>query len=146
VGGGVQLNPLGTSATNWPIAPTPGDYEDGEFGGMMIGMGTRNTRRKPAPVPLCLPQIPHDLTGREAGPPWSVLDNCQLRLRHCSRGKRNYMPNLLPHYSDASLSHSLENRQLDISFKFCELRQIIQKTKAPQISCGGIYHEHYCNS
>jgi hypothetical protein len=32
--------------------PTPGDYDDGEIGGMMIGRGNRSTRRKPAPVPL----------------------------------------------------------------------------------------------
>jgi hypothetical protein len=69
VGGGVQLDPLGTSATNWPIVPVPGDYEAGEFVGMMIGRGNRSTRRKPAPVPLCPPQIPNDLTGREPGPP-----------------------------------------------------------------------------
>jgi hypothetical protein len=37
VGGGVQLGPLGTTATNRPIVPTPGDYDDGEIGGMMIG-------------------------------------------------------------------------------------------------------------
>jgi hypothetical protein len=42
----------------WPIVPTPGDYDDGEFGGI-IGRGNRNTRRKPAPVPLCPPQTPH---------------------------------------------------------------------------------------
>jgi hypothetical protein len=34
VGGGVQLGPLGTSASVWPIVPAPGDYDDGEFGGM----------------------------------------------------------------------------------------------------------------
>jgi hypothetical protein len=39
VGDGVQLGPLGTSATNRPILSPPGDYEDGEFGGMMIGRG-----------------------------------------------------------------------------------------------------------
>jgi hypothetical protein len=72
---GVQLGPLGTSATNWPIVPAPGDYEDGEFGGMMIGRGNRRTRRKPAPVPRCPPQIPHDLTGCEPGPPlWETSD------------------------------------------------------------------------
>jgi hypothetical protein len=38
------------------------DNECGEVGGMRIGRGNRNTRRKPAPVPLCPPQIPHDLT------------------------------------------------------------------------------------
>jgi hypothetical protein len=30
--------------------------------GGMLGRGNQSTRRKPAPVPLCLPQIPHDLT------------------------------------------------------------------------------------
>jgi hypothetical protein len=28
------MGPLGTSATEWPIVPAPGDYDDGEFGGM----------------------------------------------------------------------------------------------------------------
>jgi hypothetical protein len=37
VGGGVQLGPLGTAATNRPIVPAQGDY-DGEIGGM-IGRG-----------------------------------------------------------------------------------------------------------
>jgi hypothetical protein len=68
VGGGVQLGPLGTAATNWPIVPAPGHY-DREFGGMMIGRGNRSTRRKPALVLLCPPQIPYDLTGREPGTP-----------------------------------------------------------------------------
>jgi hypothetical protein len=52
------LRPLGTEATNRPIVPSPGDCDDGEIGGM-IGRGNRNTRRKPAPVPLCPPQTPH---------------------------------------------------------------------------------------
>jgi hypothetical protein len=40
VGGGEsKLGPLGTSATEWPIVPTPGDYDDGEIGGMKIGRG-----------------------------------------------------------------------------------------------------------
>jgi hypothetical protein len=26
-----KLGPLGTSATEWPIVPAPGDYDDGEF-------------------------------------------------------------------------------------------------------------------
>jgi hypothetical protein len=34
-----KLGPLGTSATYWPIVPAPGDFEDGEFGGMN-GRGT----------------------------------------------------------------------------------------------------------
>jgi hypothetical protein len=32
------LSPLDTAATNRPIVPAPGDYDDGEFGGM-IGRG-----------------------------------------------------------------------------------------------------------
>jgi hypothetical protein len=42
-----------------PIVPAPGDYDDGEIGGMMIGRGNRSPRRKPAPVPLCPPQTSH---------------------------------------------------------------------------------------
>jgi hypothetical protein len=52
------LVPLGTTATNMSIMPAPGDYDDGKIGGM-IGRGNRSTRIKPAPVPLCPPQIPH---------------------------------------------------------------------------------------
>jgi hypothetical protein len=69
VGGGVQLGPLGTAATNRPIVPAPSDYDDGEIGGMMIGRGNRSTRRKAASVPLCLPQTPYALPGREPGKP-----------------------------------------------------------------------------
>jgi hypothetical protein len=57
VGGGVQVGPAGTAATNRPIVQAPGDY-DGEIGGM-IDRGNRSTRRKPAPVALCPPQTPH---------------------------------------------------------------------------------------
>jgi hypothetical protein len=64
VGGGVQLGPLGTAATNRPSVPTLGDYDDGEIGGMMIGRGNRSTWRKPAPVPLCPPQTLHALRAR----------------------------------------------------------------------------------
>jgi hypothetical protein len=58
-GGGVQLGPLGTTATNKPVVPATGDYDVGEIGEMKIGRGNRGTRRKPAPVPLCPPQTPH---------------------------------------------------------------------------------------
>jgi hypothetical protein len=55
--GGVRLSPLGTSATVgllYQARMIDDDY--GPVGGMRIGRG------KPAPVPLCPPQIPHDLT------------------------------------------------------------------------------------
>jgi hypothetical protein len=38
------------------------DGDCGAIGGMKIGRGNRSTRRKTAPVPLCPPQIPHELT------------------------------------------------------------------------------------
>jgi hypothetical protein len=57
-----KQGPLGTSATEWPIVPAPGDCDDGEFGGMMIGKGNRSIRRKPAPAPHCPPQIPLNQT------------------------------------------------------------------------------------
>jgi hypothetical protein len=61
---GVGLSPLGTAATSGLLyKPQMMDEGDcGAIGGMRIGRGNRRTRRKPAPVPLCPPQIPHDLT------------------------------------------------------------------------------------
>jgi hypothetical protein len=44
VEGGAQLSPLGTAVTNRPIVPAPGDYDDREIGGMMIGRGNQSTR------------------------------------------------------------------------------------------------------
>jgi hypothetical protein len=49
-------SPIGS--TNRPIVPAPGDYDDGDIGGM-IGRGNRSTLREPASVPLCPPQTPH---------------------------------------------------------------------------------------
>jgi hypothetical protein len=70
--GRVQLGPLGTAANNRPIEPAPGDYDDGETGGMIV-RGNRSTRRKPAPVPLCPPQnptcCPDANPGRRGGKP-----------------------------------------------------------------------------
>jgi hypothetical protein len=61
--GGVRLSPLGTSATVGLLyQPRMIDDDYGAVGGMRIGRGNRSTCKKPAPVPLCPPQIPHDLT------------------------------------------------------------------------------------
>jgi hypothetical protein len=73
--GGVQMRPLGTSATEWSIVPAPGDSDDGEFGGMKIGRENRSNRRK-------LPQrhfVHHKFhltrPGLEPGPPqWEASD------------------------------------------------------------------------
>jgi hypothetical protein len=61
---GVRLNPLGAAATTG-LLYQPHMIDDGDcgtIGGIKIGRGNRNTKRKPAPVPLCPPQIPNDQT------------------------------------------------------------------------------------
>jgi hypothetical protein len=73
VGGGVQLGPLSTEAINRPIFPTPGDYDDGEIGGIMIGRGNRSTRRKPAPVFLC-PILCSNINTKHRAPEFNKLN------------------------------------------------------------------------
>jgi hypothetical protein len=53
---------LGTATTTGPLYQPQkiGDGDCGEIGGMKIGTVNLSTRRKPAPAPLCPPQIPHD--------------------------------------------------------------------------------------
>jgi hypothetical protein len=52
----------------WPLlayCTSPQMIDDDDCGAvswMRINRGKRSTRRKPAPIPLCLTQIPHDLT------------------------------------------------------------------------------------
>jgi hypothetical protein len=67
------MGPLGTSATEWPIVPAPGDYDDGEFGGMKIGRGS--TRRKPAQRHFVHHKSHLTRPVREHGPPrWEASD------------------------------------------------------------------------
>jgi hypothetical protein len=37
-------------------------------GGMILTGKTEELGKKPVPVPLCAPQIPNGLTGRDSGP------------------------------------------------------------------------------
>jgi hypothetical protein len=65
------LDPLGTAATNTPIVPAPGDYDDAEIGGMMIGKGN---------LPQChfVHHKPHMLPGPEPGPTrWDGVEIAQ---------------------------------------------------------------------
>jgi hypothetical protein len=61
--GEMRLCSFGTSATNWGIVPALDDtwWVCGAVGGLIIGRENRSTWRKPAPAPLCPPQIPHEL-------------------------------------------------------------------------------------
>jgi hypothetical protein len=75
VGGGVQLGPLGTAATNRTVVPAPGDYDDGEIDGMMIGRGKPKYSEKTCPSaalsttnPTCSPDAN---PGRRGGKPAS---------------------------------------------------------------------------
>jgi hypothetical protein len=61
---GVRLSPLHIAAITG-ILYQPQMIDDGDCGaisGIKIGRGSRSTRRKAAPAPLCPPQIPHDQT------------------------------------------------------------------------------------
>jgi hypothetical protein len=62
--GGVRLSPIGMSATNWSIVyQSRMTYdESGAVSGMRIGRRNQSPRRKPAPMPLFPPKIPHYLT------------------------------------------------------------------------------------
>jgi hypothetical protein len=91
----VRLSPLGTSATVGLLyQPRIIDDNYGAVGAMKIVRGNRSTRRKPAPVPLCLPQIPHDLTwartraaavGSQRLTAWAMArPYCQLKLHCCN--------------------------------------------------------------
>jgi hypothetical protein len=88
--GGVRLSPLGTSAiVGLLYQPRMIDDDDyGAVGGMRIGSGNRSTRIKPAPVPLCPAQIPHDLgsnPGRRGGKPaTNRLSYGTALFQHCS--------------------------------------------------------------
>jgi hypothetical protein len=61
---GVRLSRRGSAGTPgllyWPQMIDDGDY--GAISGMKFGRGSRSTRRKPEPAPICPPQIPHEQT------------------------------------------------------------------------------------
>jgi hypothetical protein len=61
-------SPLGTWPTIWPTVPAPDDrWWMWRMWRMRIGKGNTITKRKPAPVILCPPQIPHELARTRAG-------------------------------------------------------------------------------
>jgi hypothetical protein len=69
----VRLSLLVTAATTG-LLYKPQTIDDGGCGAtgeIKIGRGNRSSRRKPAAVPLCPPEIPHILTGP---PRWEASD------------------------------------------------------------------------
>jgi hypothetical protein len=57
-----ELCTLDAPATSGPTVPAPGDRWVRNIGGMRIGRGNGSALRKTSPVPLCPPQILHDVT------------------------------------------------------------------------------------
>jgi hypothetical protein len=99
--GGWNQGPLDTAATLWPIVSAPGDYDNGEIGGM-IGRENWSTRRKPAPVPLCPPQTPHA---------------AQTRTRAAAVGSQCLM-NLM-NLMNLSFRHAYQTLYLQMYLQFC---------------------------
>jgi hypothetical protein len=106
---GVRLTPVGTSASIWPVVPAT--YERGTVAGMRNGRGNKSTRRIPAPLPFCPPQIPHDLNwartrsaavGSRQLPIWAMVMSCACvtrsgTLHRCNLCMTLYQPqSLLP--------------------------------------------------
>jgi hypothetical protein len=103
-GGLVRLSLLGTSMI---------DDECGAVGGMRICRESRSTRRKPLPVPLCQPQIPHELT-------WD-------RTRSATVGSRR-----LTIWAMAQLNQWLCRRQMIIrNCKLQGLHSLVMSTCSP---------------
>jgi hypothetical protein len=67
VGGGVELVPLSTAATNRPIVPAPDDYDDEEIGGI-FGRGTEVLGENLSQCRFVHHKL-YRLPGRETGPP-----------------------------------------------------------------------------
>jgi hypothetical protein len=74
-----------------------GEGDCGAIGGMKIDRESRSTRRKPAPAPLCPPQIPLDQTrdqtqaaavGSQRLTAWAMARPDSLRFRNWSETKR----------------------------------------------------------
>jgi hypothetical protein len=102
---GARLSSLGTAATTVLLYQSQmidgGDYE--AIGGIKIGRGNRSTRRKPAPAPLCPPQILHDQSSSRTRA--AAVGSQRLTARAMARA---YIPEdktLHIHYSELLISY-----------------------------------------
>jgi hypothetical protein len=73
--GGVQPRPFGTAATDWPIVPASGDYDDVEFGGRRLTGETEVLGEIPPQRHFVHHKSHLTRLGIEHGPPrWEVSD------------------------------------------------------------------------
>jgi hypothetical protein len=126
----------------WPIVPAPGDYDDGEIGGM-IGKGNRSTLRKPAPVPLCPPQTPHAaLTGTRAATVGSQRLTAWCTARppipvtltiFCSKLKLLTVPNVFKYVQSRVLSRCDVRVWYGCNWVQWDPHQLFPNTTAPAV-------------
>jgi hypothetical protein len=87
------------------------DDECGAASGMRIGRENQSTRRKPATVPLCPPQIPHDLTW--AWTQAATVGSRRLTAQAMAWPKEKLVPLHIPHQD---MDQSALKRGTDTAF------------------------------
>jgi hypothetical protein len=115
-GGG--WSPSWVHAACRPILSAPGDYDNGEFGWIKIGRGNRSIRRKPAPAPICPPQIPVDQTrvwtwaatvGSQRLTAWAMARPLSVRLFYIAECVSVFFQKLYPHFFIRFIFESVKN-------------------------------------
>jgi hypothetical protein len=89
-----KLGPLGTSATEWPIVPAPGDYDNGDFLWNEDWQGKPKCSEKTCPSAILSTtnstwQDPGLNPGRRGGKPatYSLSYGAAIRMDQCERSK-----------------------------------------------------------
>jgi hypothetical protein len=119
----VHLVPATTGLLYQPQMIDDGDC--GAIGGMKICRGNRSTRRKPASVPLCPPQIPHDQTpgsnpGRRGGKPatnrlsYDTAMTLPLKSKWVSRALLKSFTSMYGYYTPYVTSGDFKMRNIQI--------------------------------
>jgi hypothetical protein len=136
----VRLSPLGTAATIG-LLYQPKAIADGDCaasGGMKIGRGNRSTRRRPAPVPLCPPQIPHELT-RAAAVRSQRFYSRYICLRYYTCGPRDghilSLRHPLQRRSMTPATGSRKDGAVSSGSKYRKGPKVVSPTKAFRESC-----------
>jgi hypothetical protein len=93
------------------------DGDCGSIGGMKIDRGNWNTRTKPAPVPLCPPQIPYDLT--QARTRAAVVGRQRLTARAMDRSAQIVTASVFDHSNSKILCSNRTNVTDEYPRYFC---------------------------